>query len=204
MKLRSTFQLLFLLLFFSAANVSAQKKMLLLNGNEIEIKNYTVDDIYIRYKKANDKRDRLRMVERYDVFSIKNEDGTEDLIFVEDSLTFTIDEARNYIRGEQAAKLFYNKPSITGSAGIFGVGASLLSFYSLPVPMLYSVIIGRFDPPKMEIPKDYDMPYSTTEAYRLGYNKKARNIKIQQSLKWGYIGLSAGLAGLIIYSVTNP
>lgn len=195
----------FLLFVFvlNAVSSSAQQKMLLLNGNEIEIKSYEMGDPYITYKKTNDKKNKTRIVERYDVFSIKKEDGTEDLIYKEDSLTFTIEEARNYIRGEQAAKIFYNKPGVTGGAGIFGVGTCLLSFYSLPVPMLYSVVIGRFDPPKMQIPKDYDLPYSTTESYRLGYNKKARNIKIQQSLKWGYIGLGLGLTGLIIYGVTH-
>ena len=88
-------------------------------------------------------------------------------------------------------------------AGIIGVGTSLLSFYSLPAPMLYSVIIGRFNPKHMQIPAGYDAPYSTTEEYRFGYNKKARNIKIQQSLKWGYIGLGVGLAGFIIYGATT-
>ena len=196
------------IIFFSvllcAIHANAQQKMLLLNGNEIEIKSYLVVGEDVTYKKTNDKRDKLKTIDKYDVFSVTKEDGTEDIVYKSDSLTFTVEEARNNIRGEKAAKIFYNKPAITVGAGIFGVAASLLSFYSLPVPMLYGVVVGRFNPPKMQIPANYDSPYSTTEAYRYGYNKKARNIKIQRSLKWGYIGLGAGLAGLIIYGASNP
>ncbi len=198
-------KLLFLIIFFLASiKTNAQQKILLLNGNEIDIKSYVIDDPYITYKKTNDTHNRTRILEKLDVFAVKKEDGTEEIIYTPDSLNFTIEEARNYIRGEQAAKQFYHKPINKWAAGVFGVGTSVLSFYSLPVPMLYSVVVGRFNPKKMQIPDGYDVPYSTTEAYRYGYDKKARNIKIQQSLKWGYIGLGVGLAGLIIYSVTNP
>ena len=191
--------LLLLFLVCNTFNVFSQQKIVLLNGNEIEIESYKQDDIYISYKKTNDRHKKTRIIEKYDVFSIKEADGTESVIFKGDSLTFTVAEAKNYIRGEQAARQFYHKPFNKWAAGIFGAGTSLLSFYSLPVPMLYGVIIGRFDPKKMQIPSGYDAPYSSTEEYRLGYNKKARNMKIQESLKWGYIGLSVGLASFIIY-----
>ena len=198
--IKNILPLIFLLCFVYA---NAQQKIVLINGNEIPIKSYVVNADNIIYKKANDKKDKTKTVEKLDVFSIVKEDSTEEMIYQSDTLTFTVEEARNYIRGEQAASIYYKKPSITGGAGIFGVAASLLSFYSLPIPMIYGVVIGRFNPPKMQIPKGYDAPYSSTEAYRYGYNKKARNIKIQQSLKWGYIGLGFGLAGLIVYGVSS-
>lgn len=195
----------FLFIFFIyATGAKAQQKILLLNGNEIEIKSYVVGEPYITYKKTSDKHDKTRMIEKLDVFAVKKEDGTEEMIYKGDTLNFTIEEARNYIRGEQAAKQFYHKPANKWAAGVFGAGTSILSFYSLPVPMLYSVVVGRFNPKKMQIPEGYDAPYSSTEEYRYGYDKKARNIKIQQSLKWGYIGLGVGLTTLIIYGVANP
>jgi hypothetical protein len=192
-----------ILSFLFAINLQAQQKMLLLNGKEIEIKSYTVDDNYVNYKRSTDKPGKTRLIEKYDVFSVKKEDGTEDIIYKSDSLSFTVEEARNYIRGEQAADKFYHKPVNKWTAGVVGVGASVLSFYSLPVPMLYSVVVGRINPKNMQIPDGYDAPYSSTEEYRFGYNKKARNLKIQQSLKWGYIGLGVGLAGYIIYGIST-
>ena len=192
-----------LLFFFYAFNVKAQQKMLLLNGDEIKIQSYFVGDPYISYKKANDKHNRTREIEKYDVFSIEKEDGSEDLIFKTDSLTFTVEEARSYIRGEQAAMKFYRKPWNNYAAFLFGAGTSALQFYSLPLPMMYSVVLGRFNTKKMQIPEDYDAPYSATPEYFYGYQKKARNMKIQQSIKWGYIGLGVGLSALIIYGFSK-
>ena len=171
-----------LLLLCDSITVFSQQKMLLLNGNVIEIKSYVEDELYISYKKPDDHSKKTRIIEKYDVFSITKEDSSEVLIFKADSLTFTVEEARNYIRGEQAAQKYYHKPANKWVAGIFGASASLLSFYSLPAPMLYGVVVGRFNPKEMQIPEGYDKPYSSKEEYRYGYNKKARNIKIQQHM----------------------
>lgn len=194
--------LLHLLLFTSSIGFS-QQKLLLLNGNEINIKSYTIDDIYIGYKKVDDKRNKTKVVEKYEVFSITKQDGSEEIFFKPDSASFSLEEARNFIRGEQAAKQFYNRPANKWAAGAVGLSSSVLTFYSLPAPMLYAVVIGRFNPKKMQIPDGYDAPFSSTEEYRAGYNKKARHLKIQQSLKWGYIGLGIGLTAFIIYGATN-
>ena len=195
--------LFFFSLILSSFHCFAQQKMLLLNGKEIEIKSYTVGEPYISYTKANTKHTKTKTIEKYDVFSITKEDGTEDLIYKADTLTFSVEEARNYIRGEQAAMKYYHKPANKWAAAAVGVSSSILSFYSLPLPMLYGVVIGRFNPKQMQIPADVTIVGSSTEEFRYGYNKKARNLKIQQSLKWGYIGLGVGLAGLIVYGVTN-
>lgn len=181
----------------------SQQKMTLLNGKVIEIKSYTADEIYINYKMENSKRKKPKTIEKLDVFAIKKEDGTEELFFNGDSLIFTVVEARTYIMGEQAAMKFYRKPWNNYAAFLFGAGTSALQFYSLPLPMMYSVVLGRFNTKKMQIPEDYDAPYSATPEYFYGYQKKARNMKIQQSIKWGYIGLGVGLSALIIYGFSK-
>ena len=180
--------------------VQAQEKMLLLNGRTIDIKRHTLNDDYIFYYKSNDLRTKARLTEKIDVFSIQKVDGTEEMIFQDDSANgLSIEQVRNYIRGEQAAMRFYKSQTHIGESAILGVASSVLIFYSFPIPMLNAVILGRFSPKKMMIPEGYDAPYSGTEEYLMGYQKKSRNLKIQQSIKWGYIGLGAGLIGFISY-----
>lgn len=182
----------------------AQDKILLLNGKYVDIKSYSLNEDYIFYNKMKDTRTKSRMMEKLDVFSIVKADGTEEMIYKADTVNgLSIEQVRNFIRGEQAAARFYNRQAHIGESAIVGVASSILIFYSLPAPMLNAVVLGRFTPKKMQIPEGYDLPYSTTEEYKIGYEKKARNIKIQQSIKWGYIGLGVGLAGLITYFSTG-
>ncbi len=198
-------KLLIALLFFCSLSLSgyAQNKILLLNGKTIEVENYTIGDIFITYKKAGDKRSGSRAVDRYDVFSITNLDGTEEILYKPvDTLDFSIEEAKLFIKGEQAAREYYNSKGASVSSALIGAGSSIMYFYALPVPMLYAVVLGRFNPKKFNLPENYDPSVAESEAFRMGYQKSARNIKIQKSLKWGYIGLGAGLAGWIIYGVS--
>jgi hypothetical protein len=191
----------FLIFFlFIGSQIIAQDKLLLLNGKYIELKNYTLNEDYIFYNKKEDNRSKQRVMEKLDVFSIQKVDGSEEIVYKEDTVNgLSIEQVRNYIRGEQAAMRFYNRQAHVGEAAIIGMASSILIFYSLPLPMLNAVVLGRFSPRKMQIPEGYDQPFSATEEYQVGYQKKARNLKIQQSLKWGYIGLGVGLAGFIAY-----
>lgn len=182
----------------------AQNKILLINGKVIEAENYTVGDIFVTYKKAGDKRSGARAVDRYDVFSITSLDGTEEVLYKPiDSLDFSVEDVRLYIRGEQVAKTHYNSTGASVSSAIIGAGSSILYFYALPIPMLYGVVLGRFNPRKMHLPENIEPAVAESEAFRMGYEKSARNTKIQKSLKWGYISLGVGLAGWIIYGVSD-
>jgi len=181
-----------------------QNKILLISGKIIEAENYTVGDIFVTYKKAGDKRSGARAVDRFDVFSITNLEGTEEVLYKPvDSLDFSVEEARLFIKGEQIAKTHYNSTGASVSSAIIGAGSSIMYFYALPVPMLYGVVLGRFNPRKMHLPENIEPAVAESEPFRMGYDKSARNIKIQKSLKWGYIGLGAGLAGWIIYGVSD-
>ena len=191
---------LFIILIANSLAANAQEKMVLINGREIKIKSHVVNDDYVFYYRTDDIRNKKRLAEKIDVFSILKEDGYEEVIFQPDTVNgLSLEEARNYIRGEQAAMKFYNEQAHIGESAIIGVASSILIFYSLPLPMFNAVIMGKFSPKKMKIPEGYDAPYSATDEYKIGYQKKARNLKIQQSLKWGYIGLGVGLVGFIVY-----
>lgn len=175
----------------------------MLNGKVIEAESYNIGDMFVTYKKTGDTRSTPRAVDKYDVFSVQRADGGEEVVYAPDSMDFTVEEARAYIKGEQAARIYYKKPANAWSSALVGAGSSILSFYSLPVPMIYSVVLGRFNPKHMQIPEGYDADVSQTEPYLMGYQKAARNMKIQQSLKWGYISLGVGLTTLIIYGAAN-
>jgi hypothetical protein len=200
MTLRPLFLLILITIGFQTF---AQEKMLLINGKTLELRNYNVTDEYILYNKRDDTRSKPRVIEKVDVFSIVKPDGSEHVIYADTINGLSIAQVKNYIRGEQAAMKFYNRQAHIGESAIVGMASSILIFYSLPAPMFNAVILGRFSPKKMQIPEGYDAPHSSTEEYRIGYEKKARNLKIQQSIKWGYIGLGVGLAGFIAYYSTG-
>lgn len=202
MKLIKT--LCFLLLFSGIMPCQAQNKILLLNGKEIDAESYTVGELFVTYRKSGDKRSGTRAVDYFDVFSITRNGGEEQVLYKPiDTLDLSIEEARLYIKGEQAAHQYFHCPGVNISSAVVGAGSSILSFYSLPVPMLYSVVMGRFNPKHYDLPDDFDKGMASNEAFRLGYEKAARNLKIQRSLKWGYIGLGAGLAGFLIYGASS-
>jgi hypothetical protein len=191
-------------IFIFQNNSQAQQRILLLNGKYISIESFQEGTDFISYKKVNDKRKKMRTVDRYDVFSIETEGQEERIIYTPaDSLDFSVEEARLYIRGEQVASEYYKAKGASISSAAVGLGSGFLSFYAIPVPMLYSIVLGRFNPKKMKLPENFDQNIANSEAFQFGYNKSARNHKIQQSLKWGYISLGVSLTALIIYGVEN-
>ena len=194
----------FILLFGINYYTNAQGTIQMISGKMIKVDYYSVGDLFVSYKKQGDTRGNTKDVDRYDVFSIIKDDSSEQIIYVPaDSLDYTVDEARQYIKGEQAAHLYYKKPGNGISAAAVGLGSSILSFYALPVPMIYAIALGRFNPKMDQLPSDFDPQLAAAEPFKFGYQKAARNIKIQQSLKWGYISLGVGLTALIIYGVNQ-
>lgn len=186
-------------IFSGNSQLCAQNKILLLNGKLIEAESYSLGDVFLNYKRPGDSRTAPRLIDRYDVFSIQRSDSTEEIIYVPtDSLDYSIEEARLYIKGEQIANLYYNRPSVKWSSAAVGLSSSLLNFYAMPVPMIYSLVLGRFNPKNIQVPEEYNY-LKNNEAFSTGYKKAGRNIKIQQSLKWGYVSLGLGIAGFLIF-----
>ena len=183
-------------------HLNAQNKILLLNGKTIETEHYSLGDEYLTFRKGSKKN--LSSIDRYDVFSVTDSLGAENVIYKPaDSLDYTVEEARHYILGEQIATSVYREPSTGWTSALIGAGSSFLAFYALPVPMVYAVVLGRFNPEVKNVPATVDPAIAHSEAFRFGYQKSARNLKIQRSLKWGYVGLGVGFAGLLIYGVTK-
>ena len=56
----------------------------------------------------------------------------------------TVDQVRNYVEGEQLAMRTYSKDLNAAAAFTVGGAGGLLSFYGLPVPFVYGLIVERF------------------------------------------------------------
>lgn len=180
-----------------------QYKMLLLNGTEKNIVSYQVKPEWIKYtifKKNNPSKTVHRTVDRFRVFSITDSIGREDMIYMPDTsegVDYTIEEMRIFIQGEQAAQLYYDKPANRYSAVVIGGASSLMTFYGIPVPVIYAAVLGKFTP-QYQVPAGVAIPNSGSEIFREGYKRKARDMKLRETLEFGGIGFAVSFAALAV------
>ena len=190
------FILIFLL---SPAFCTAQIKMLMLNGKYKEVKQYEVKGDWIFYKKIDDPKDKMRKMDKFDVFSALHPDSTEEVIYDPDTSLEgdpSIERVRNYIRGEQYGMAVYHKPmNIVGGAAVGGASA-FLGYYGPIGVFAYAIVISRFNP-KVPPSNTIEPAVFNSEEFTLGYQKYARNKKIKQSLIWGGIGFTVGFVALV-------
>ena len=177
---------------------SAQQKITLLNGKTIYPTSYSIGEMFVNYKLEGDNPKKLRLVDKYDVFSVTDAENKEEVLYKPvDSLDFSINDARLYMDGENAARIYFNKPGVRISSAGVGLASGVLSFYSLPIPFFYGIAITQRNPKKLQLPDEFKN-MENNEAFRFGYNREARNIKMKQSLKYGYISLGISLATLFL------
>ncbi len=177
---------------------SAQQKITLLNGKTIYPTSYSIGEMFVNYKLEGDNPKKLRLVDKYDVFSVTDAENKEEILYKPvDSLDFSINDARLYMDGENAARIYFNKPGVRISSAGVGLASGVLSFYSLPIPFFYGIAITQRNPKKLQLPDEFKN-MENNEAFRFGYNREARNIKMKQSLKYGYISLGISLAALLL------
>lgn len=184
------------ILFTSKA--SAQQKITLLNGKTIYPTSYSIGEMFVNYKLEGDNPKKLRIVDKFDVFSVTDSENKEKILYKPvDSLDFSIEDARLYMDGENAARNYFNKPGVRISSAGVGLASGILSFYSLPIPFFYGIAITQRNPKKLQLPEELKS-MENNEAFRFGYNREARNIKMKQSLKYGYISLGVSIATLFL------
>ncbi|MEO5570737.1 MAG: hypothetical protein ABIT08_14350 [Bacteroidia bacterium] len=192
----------FVLFFFLSINFcNAQVKILLLSGKIKEVKQYEVKGDWIFYKKMDDPKDKMRKLDKYDVFSAINPDSTEEIIYDPDTTMEgdpSVDFVRRYIQGEQYGRAVYKKPWNAFEGQIVGAASGILNFYGPIVVFANSIIMGRFNPRTIPPSSTIEPEVFKSEEFRAGYNKYARNKKIKDTLIWGTIGFSASFAFLTI------
>ncbi|MDQ3051412.1 MAG: hypothetical protein M3Q95_11045 [Bacteroidota bacterium] len=197
----------------------AQGKIVMLNGKEKRFATAEVKGELIEYQPEDTTRNGTRKLDRYDVFSILRDDGTEEIIYNPDTVSGedpTISEVRDYIIGERYAAITYRKPAnfVTGLEVGFVSGFVLPVFYGVAVPIIYPAVIGQFTP-KLETPLRYNYDIKTggfvplpegtnvsninvSKSFSAGYGKKARNMKIKSSLIGGGIGFALGATAIAL------
>ncbi len=197
-KVLSTLSAACLMVLVFANTANCQQKIKLLNGKTIYPTSYSIGEMFVNYKLEGDNPKKLRLVDKYDVFSVTDAENKEDVLYKPvDSLDFSVEDARLYMDGENAARTYFNKPGVKISAAGVGLASGVLSFYSLPIPFFYGIAITQRNPKKIQIPEEFKN-MENNEAFRFGYNREARNIKMKQSLKYGYISLGVSLATLFL------
>ncbi len=188
----------FLLLF--GLTVSAQEKILLLNGKILKVKSVIVNETspVLTFKCL--KREKEKKINRERVFSVFNEAGMEKIIYKQDSLSInndlSIPEMHMYIKGLQEADTFRSPLATTGGF-LIGAGSSVLSFYGPIVPAVYLVIIGARSPDMKNLPVS-DKELLKDENFVAGYQKKCRNRKVNNAAIAGISGFVAGFITLAI------
>lgn len=183
----------------STNDASAQGKLVFLNGKEKRFTTAEVKGEFIVYQPEGTKKASTRKADLYNVFSIYKDDGSEQVVYKPDTADGdpSVLEVRDYIKGEIFAEGYYNKPlNFWGGVGV-GLGSSVAGFYGIPIPLVYTTIIGQFNP-KPPPAIDNAIGEIPSEAYIAGYQRKARNMKIKSSLIGGLIGFSVGITTLVL------
>jgi len=181
------------LLVLAGSDIIAQGTILFLNGKERRFSTAEVRGEYIIYTPEDKPDSWLRRADKYNVFSIIRDSTGEEILYQPDTTDGEdppVEEVRDYIKGEQYASQTYSKPATKGTSLYVGVAGGMVGFYGLPVPIVYSTILGRINP---KFP-DKDFSTEQSEAFKAGYVKKARNIKIKQSLIFGGVGFTISAA----------
>ncbi len=199
----------FLLLFtgFYSSTVFSQDKLLLINGKEKPVLYFdTKNPEWIQYKAAGGEKNKVKKIDRFDVFSIQKSDGTEEIIYTPDTVNGDpgIEWVRAYIKGQQYGHLhrkqrwcnrdgkWHRKFNFMEAGGLVVGGAgSILSFYAIPVPAVYALVGGRINS-KLPAATDIEEPMRNNDAFKAGYQKQRRNQRIKQGFVSGMIGLVAG------------
>lgn len=170
-----------------------------LSGRQIPVKSVEVNTGYLSYR-LDDKKARLRKVDNYRLFGIRYANGTEQVIYREDSydsLDFSVDQMRLFIRGEQDADRYFKGRANMAASFVFGAAASYFTIYGLLIPPLYSTVVGAFSPNVQKSPVS-DPALRDVPEYVEGYQRKVRDKKIRNSLLAGLAGFASGFIVLTL------
>ena len=197
MKFRIKIFLFFILFIFSDIML-AQDTLIFINGKRIPATNVKLSDSQIFFNPLN-KPQKLKKAEAYNMFSIKHPNGDETLIYKQDTLTddLNVDQMRMFVKGQQDAMEYFNPTAVTVTSVLIGAASGPLQIFSLAPPAVFATVVGASSP-DMERQPVPDKQLIESEEYRMGYEAKARNIKIKKAL---IFGLSSALVSWVTFSV---
>jgi hypothetical protein len=195
--------ILFIIIIGFNLSSKAQDTIILLTGHIIPCKIYQENENVITCEYTKKGREERLILDTYRVFSIKFGNGEEKVYYQQDSTNgnwFTVDEMRYFIYGEQDAMKGYKSP-ITSVLGVMaGAGAGFFAMESLilfAAPLVYTT--GNILPYIIIDRKTVrDEKLLEQETYVQGYERVARNKKIQNALKSSAAGLAIGIGAYFL------
>ena len=136
------------LLFLAGHALYAQDTLVLISGKIIVVSSVSIDENSIAYRKIKP-GSKLKKITIDRVFAVNYSDGNEKVVFQTDSLDpldFTVDQMRNFIKGEQDARRIYHKHYAKVGGLIVGGASSYYAFYGIIGPPIYASIVQLFNP----------------------------------------------------------
>ncbi len=195
----------FIIVLIFSFTANAQNKMLLVTGKKIDIGSYKIGESdYLSYKNEKGK---TKSINKQDIFSIKEENGKETVIYVpnaEDSTAFTVEQMRDFVTGAYDARTNYKTPLITsvglvvggGSVGLTAAGMSTLLVPVLPVVYTSGIGIFKAKKEKLKLPENL----KTNEYYTAGYLQRVNRKRVNHAIIGTLIGIAVGTVGVITFA----
>jgi hypothetical protein len=173
----------------------AQDTIVLLNGRKMPVAKVEVKGEQIFYHPQGSAK--TKHMDIYRAFSVLPRGEREQVVYTPDPADTTdlsIEDMRMFVKGQQEARRYYhNTPNKIASAAV-GASAGLLAIYGLVIPAAYSTFVaGRAPKPENQIVSEFDLKNNIS--FRDGYESRARNNKIKNSLIYGFSGFAVGILG---------
>lgn len=172
----------------------------LMNGRTVEGKVISIKEPVLTYETKKKNRTRTAELETDRVFSILYGDGHSLVVYVQDTISggyLSVEDMRYFILGEQDAFRGYKAPVTTIIGFVAGVAGGWYLPYSLGIPLAYT---GLNALPRIKIKRKTvsNQDYLKKETYIIGYERVARNKKIQNAVKGSLVGLAAGITTFVV------
>jgi hypothetical protein len=196
-----------LLFLLCASGLHAQDRILLMNGQELNVRVLGQSTLEIRF--MQEVRDRQRQVAEptENVFSVTDSTGKETVWYFHDPAfgnDLTVDEMRWFIKGEQDARIGY-RPTVPVLGG-FLLGAGLVIGLDLEVNSLFipPVYAGLMAWPRVHVTPGSvrDPLMEGDDHYAAGYSVVGRPKRVVRSLWSTAAGVAVGL--LVRQLIINP
>lgn len=190
----------------SASDTSFQDRLVLMNGNEMEVEVIEVGMGAVSYLQMENGDTGTRSIPIAEVFSVDREGKEERILYEQDSTrgnTLDRREMRFFIRGERDAMEGFRTPWTTTAGLAIGAAGGYfleLSLFTFTVPLVFTV---GSTVPKIHIDEATvsDPAYLDREFYLKGYEKEARGRRMLNALKSSAGGV---LLGMAVYVLINP
>lgn len=190
--------LLAILVAFISTNAEGQLKLSLLNGNNVNISEYTFyndkNDDYLEYKIAKKNGNfKTKYTEAKDVWSIN-----DSIVYVQvEENEYSVEEMRNTVIGRQQAAQDYHAwwagvtGFVVGAGSIMASSTYGLSEVGIAGSIVYATGMSFVRPTKKSVKKKYP-EYADNEYFVYGYQNKARKKIFVNTIVGTLSGLAVG------------